>query len=72
METDEISLKETHTYTSNIGKHTTRLHNCLLRLFYSENHVAAPIFTVKIGNSHLLTTSPQFDTGKEIKREKSQ
>lgn len=48
------------------------MYNCLLRLFYSQNYVVAPVFTVKTGKSHLLITFLKFDMGKEIKRKTSQ
>lgn len=67
MERDE-SFWKTHTHT--ISETTPTLYNCLLRLFYSENHVVAPIVTVKISNSHLLTTLLKFDMGKEIKKKR--
>lgn len=62
-------LKDTHTWPL-ILESTPPPYNCLLRLFYSENQAAAPIFIVKIGNSHLLTILLKFDIGKEIKRKK--
>lgn len=66
-----MDLSETHTHTLITSERTSTLYNCLLRLFYSENHVAAPTVTVKIGNSHLLTILLKFDMGTEIEKKMS-
>lgn len=65
-----IFLKEIHTHTHKLItlENTPTLYTCLLRLYYSENHVTAPTVTVKIGNSHLLTTLLKYDMARKSRK----
>ena len=60
------TLMLTHSYL--ISEGTPTLYIFLLRLFYSENDVAAPNLLWKLGKSHLLTTVLKYVMGNEIKR----
>lgn len=59
--------RDPQTFIFHTGKHTYTVQLPVEAILFRK-YVAAFLFTVKIGNSHLLTTLLKFDMGKEIKR----
>lgn len=62
-----LSERNTHTFIFHTRKYTYIVQLPVEAILF-RNYVAAPLFTMKIGNSHLLTTLLKSDMGKEIKR----